>query len=122
MNYDEGAEGGFILYNSNETVRMELEGGDAGKRALISQIENFPTGSNRSARAAGEAIDAAADRLLAAQPVTDAMKLMIQSRAKVDEIRAQAEKDGMTTLKQDGIEKIFAGLLELTQVRKVCMR
>ena len=53
---------------------------------------------------------------------TDAIKLLIQSRSKVDEIRAQAEKDGMTTLKQDGIEKIFAGLLDLQQVRKVCIR
>ena len=53
---------------------------------------------------------------------TDAIKLLIQNRAKVDEIRCQAEKDGMTTLKQDGIEKIFAGLVELQQVRKVCVR
>ena len=53
---------------------------------------------------------------------TDAIKQLIQNRAKVDEIRTQAEKDGMTTLKQDGIEKIFAGLLELQQVRKVCIR
>ncbi len=52
---------------------------------------------------------------------SDAIKLLIQNRAKVDEIRARAEKDGMTTLKQDGIEKIFAGLLELQQVRKVCI-
>jgi hypothetical protein len=28
----------------------------------------------------------------------------------------------MTTLRQDGIEKIFAGPLDLQQVRKVCIR
>ena len=53
---------------------------------------------------------------------TDEIKLLIQNAAKVDEIRAQAIKDGMTTLKQDGIEKIFKGDLDLLQVRKVCIR
>ena len=53
---------------------------------------------------------------------TDEIKLLVQNRAKVDVIRSQAVKDGMMTLKQDGIEKIFAGPLELQQVRKVCIR
>jgi type II secretory ATPase GspE/PulE/Tfp pilus assembly ATPase PilB-like protein len=53
---------------------------------------------------------------------TDEMKLLIQNRANVEAIRTQAVKDGMTTLKQDGIGKIFAGPLELQQVRKVCIR
>jgi len=53
---------------------------------------------------------------------TDEIKLLIQNRAKVDVIRTQAIKNGMTTLKQDGIEKIFGGHLELQQVRKVCIR
>jgi type II secretory ATPase GspE/PulE/Tfp pilus assembly ATPase PilB-like protein len=53
---------------------------------------------------------------------TDEMKLLIQNRANVEAIRAQAVKDGMTTLKQDGIGKIFTGPLELRQVRKVCIR
>ena len=53
---------------------------------------------------------------------TDEIKLLVQNRAKVDVIRIQAVKDGMTTLKQDGVEKIFAGPLELQQVRKVCIR
>jgi type II secretory ATPase GspE/PulE/Tfp pilus assembly ATPase PilB-like protein len=53
---------------------------------------------------------------------TDEIKLLIQNAAKIDEIRARAIKDGMTTLKQDGIEKIFSGHLDLLQVRKVCIR
>ncbi len=53
---------------------------------------------------------------------TDEIKLLIQNTAKIDEIRTQAIKDGMTTLKQDGIEKIFNGHLDLLQVRKVCIR
>ena len=53
---------------------------------------------------------------------TDEIKLLVQNRAKVDMLRIQAVKDGMTTLSQDGIEKIFAGPLDLQQVRKVCIR
>jgi len=37
-------------------------------------------------------------------------------------IREQAIKDGMTTLKQDGIEKILAGTCDLLQVRQVCIK
>jgi type II secretory ATPase GspE/PulE/Tfp pilus assembly ATPase PilB-like protein len=53
---------------------------------------------------------------------TDEIKRLIQNKARVDEIRSQAVKDGMTTLKQDGIAKIFAGNLDLLQVRKVCIK
>ena len=53
---------------------------------------------------------------------TDEIKQLIRNRGKVDEIRTQAINDGMTTLKQDGIQKIFSGSLNLLQVRKVCIR
>ncbi len=53
---------------------------------------------------------------------TDEIKQLIRNRGKVDEIRTQAVNDGMTTLKQDGIQKIFSGSLDLLQVRKVCIR
>ncbi|MBU0993279.1 MAG: GspE/PulE family protein [Proteobacteria bacterium] len=53
---------------------------------------------------------------------TDAIKSLIQSRAPVEKIRAQAIADGMTTLKQDGIEKVFSGFCDLLQVRKVCIK
>ena len=53
---------------------------------------------------------------------TDEIKLLIQNSARIDELRSQAIKDGMTTLKQDGIEKIFTGHLDMLQVRKVCIR
>jgi len=36
---------------------------------------------------------------------TDDLKSLIQGRAKMEEIRQQAIKDGMTTLMQDGIRK-----------------
>jgi type II secretory ATPase GspE/PulE/Tfp pilus assembly ATPase PilB-like protein len=53
---------------------------------------------------------------------TDEIKKLIQSKARMEEIREQAIRDGMTTLKQDGIEKIFAGRCDLIQVRKVCIK
>ncbi|KJS29061.1 MAG: pilus assembly protein [Desulfatitalea sp. BRH_c12] len=53
---------------------------------------------------------------------TDAMKKLVQRRAQMEEIRKQALVDGMTTLKQDGIEKIFGGHTDLLQVRKVCIK
>jgi len=53
---------------------------------------------------------------------TDEQKRLIQSNAKMEELRGQAIKDGMTTLKQDGIEKIFTGYCDLLQVRKVCIK
>ncbi|RLB10533.1 MAG: general secretion pathway protein GspE, partial [Deltaproteobacteria bacterium] len=53
---------------------------------------------------------------------TDEIKSLIQSRAKMEEIRKQAIKDGMTTLMQDGIRKTLLGETDLIQVRKVCIK
>ncbi len=53
---------------------------------------------------------------------TDEMKKLIQNSSPVEVIRNQAIRDGMKTLKQDGIDKIFGGHCDLLQVRKVCMK
>jgi type II secretory ATPase GspE/PulE/Tfp pilus assembly ATPase PilB-like protein len=53
---------------------------------------------------------------------TDEMKNLIQIRSKMEELREQAEKDGMTSLMQDGIRKTFLGQTDLVQVRKVCIK
>jgi type II secretory ATPase GspE/PulE/Tfp pilus assembly ATPase PilB-like protein len=53
---------------------------------------------------------------------TDEIKRLIQKRAPVEEIRNQAIADGMTTLKQDGIEKVFGGLCDMKEVRRVCIK
>jgi type II secretory ATPase GspE/PulE/Tfp pilus assembly ATPase PilB-like protein len=53
---------------------------------------------------------------------TDKIKEMIQTRRTMSEIRDQAIIEGMTTLKQDGIEKVFAGFADLKEVRKVCIK
>ncbi len=52
---------------------------------------------------------------------TDEMKRMIMSQSLIEELRAQAIKDGMTTLKQDGILKVFKGDCDLKQVLAVCI-
>jgi len=52
---------------------------------------------------------------------TSEMQSLIQGKAKMEEIREQAIADGMTTLMQDGIRKVFLGLTDIIQVRKVCM-
>jgi len=49
------------------------------------------------------------------------MKSLIQGKAKMEKIREQAIEDGMRTLMQDGIRKIFLGQTDLQQVRRVCM-
>jgi type II secretory ATPase GspE/PulE/Tfp pilus assembly ATPase PilB-like protein len=53
---------------------------------------------------------------------TDEMKKLIQNKARIEAIREQAVKDGMTTLKQDGVEKVFGGNCDLLQVRKVTIK
>ncbi len=53
---------------------------------------------------------------------TDEMKRLIQQKAQMEFIREQAVADGMMTLKQDGIEKVFAGHTDLKEVRKVCIK
>jgi type II secretory ATPase GspE/PulE/Tfp pilus assembly ATPase PilB-like protein len=47
------------------------------------------------------------------------IKQRIMRNAMVDEIRELAKKEGMRTLKQDGIEKIFQGRCDLKQVLTV---
>ncbi len=52
---------------------------------------------------------------------TDDVKRMIINQRPVEELKAQGIKDGMRTLLQDGVEKIFGGYSDLLQVRKVCI-
>lgn len=53
---------------------------------------------------------------------TDRVKALIQERARVANLLTVALEEGMRTLRQDGIEKVLAGLTDLKQVRKVCIR
>ena len=51
-----------------------------------------------------------------------AIRKAVITRAPVSEIFNIAINEGMTTLKQDGIEKVLTGLTDMTQIRAVCMR
>jgi type II secretory ATPase GspE/PulE/Tfp pilus assembly ATPase PilB-like protein len=53
---------------------------------------------------------------------TDKIKSLIQGRATIEALREQAFRDGMTTLMQDGIRKVFLGVTDIQQVRKVCIK
>jgi type II secretory ATPase GspE/PulE/Tfp pilus assembly ATPase PilB-like protein len=52
----------------------------------------------------------------------DAIKRLVQERARVAEIFSAAVESGMRTLKMDGMEKIMLGLTDLKQVRSVCIK
>jgi type II secretory ATPase GspE/PulE/Tfp pilus assembly ATPase PilB-like protein len=53
---------------------------------------------------------------------TDEIKRMIQKRKPVEELREQAIREGMTTLLQDGIQKVLQGHTDFKQVRAVCIK
>jgi type II secretory ATPase GspE/PulE/Tfp pilus assembly ATPase PilB-like protein len=50
---------------------------------------------------------------------TTELQAMIYKKAELEVIRKQALKDGMQTMKQDGIEKIFMGLSDYQQLLRV---
>lgn len=53
---------------------------------------------------------------------TPSLRGLIKRRADTDSVRALAANDGMTTLKQDGIIKVFQGLTDILEVRRVCIK
>ena len=50
------------------------------------------------------------------------MKKLIQEKARVAEILAEALNEGMRTLKMDGVEKVMQGITDMAQVRAVCIK
>lgn len=50
---------------------------------------------------------------------TNELQAMIYNKAELDAIKQQAVKDGMQSMKQDGIEKIFMGLSDYKQLLRV---
>ncbi len=49
------------------------------------------------------------------------IKLMIKKQANTEQIFNLAMKEGMATLKQDGIQKVFQGITDIAEVRRVCI-
>jgi len=52
---------------------------------------------------------------------TPELKSLVMKGATVEELRKQAISDGMTTLKQDGIQKVLKGECDLKHVNAVCL-
>jgi type II secretory ATPase GspE/PulE/Tfp pilus assembly ATPase PilB-like protein len=52
---------------------------------------------------------------------TDRMKQTIKKNKTAEQIRTAAIKEGMRTLKMDGIQKVFEGITDLEQVLRVCL-
>ncbi|MRR37624.1 pilus assembly protein PilB, partial [bacterium] len=53
---------------------------------------------------------------------TDGLRSLIKKRSETELIRRLAMDQGMTTLRQDGILKVFQGLTDIHEVRKVCLK
>jgi type II secretory ATPase GspE/PulE/Tfp pilus assembly ATPase PilB-like protein len=53
---------------------------------------------------------------------SDEIKRLVQGRATVEQLRKQGMAEGMTTLLQDGIQKVLAGHTDFKQVRAVCIK
>jgi len=54
--------------------------------------------------------------------VTDPIRAMIRRSPETELIRRQAIAEGMTTLRQDGLLKVFQGITDVHEVRRVCMK
>jgi type II secretory ATPase GspE/PulE/Tfp pilus assembly ATPase PilB-like protein/tetratricopeptide (TPR) repeat protein len=52
---------------------------------------------------------------------TPTVKRMIKKQASTEELFEQAALEGMTTLKQDGLLKVFKGVTDIREVRRVCI-
>jgi len=52
---------------------------------------------------------------------TPRIKKMIKKQAGAEQLFLQASEEGMDTLKQDGILKVFQGLTDFTEIRRVCI-
>jgi type II secretory ATPase GspE/PulE/Tfp pilus assembly ATPase PilB-like protein len=50
---------------------------------------------------------------------TPDIKMLIKKQATSQDLAKQAVKDGMTTLKQDGVHKVFEGITDMREVRRV---
>ncbi len=50
---------------------------------------------------------------------TTEIKRLIKKKSSTEEVFEQAFKDGMTTLKQDGIQKVFMGYTDFMEIRRV---
>lgn len=53
---------------------------------------------------------------------TDEIKKLVKKQPEAEDIRQRAILEGMTTLKQDGILKVFQHLTDIHEVRRICIK
>ena len=53
---------------------------------------------------------------------TPSIRRLIKTREQTDAVRETAAAEGMTTLKQDGFLKVFQGVTDIHEVRRVCIK
>ncbi len=51
--------------------------------------------------------------------MTSKIRQMVQGKASSEEIKAEAVKDGMVTLRQDGINRVLAGDTTVSEIVRV---
>jgi type IV pilus assembly protein PilB len=52
-------------------------------------------------------------------PVTEEIRRLLLSRSSVDEIHVAAIREGMRTMRQDGIDKVKQGITTLVEIGRV---
>ena len=53
---------------------------------------------------------------------TDEVKRAVQARAPIDQLRKIAQDQGMRTLLQDALEKMFGGIVDYKQARAIAVK
>ncbi len=53
---------------------------------------------------------------------SDAVKKLVQEKARVADLFVKCVEEGMSTLKMDGMEKVMMGVTDMKQVRAVCIK
>lgn len=52
---------------------------------------------------------------------TDVVKEMIRKRCNTSELRKYASQNGMVSLKQDGMQKVFQAVTDIHEIRRICL-
>ena len=108
--------------DEKEWQSLAKEYGEAAFAALGLQREDTPLVRTRGCQACGQSGYRGRLGLHEVLEGTDTMQELIKKKAEVSKIRELATKEGMTTLKQDGILKVMQGLTDLQEVRRVCIK
>ena len=109
-------------YNPSEEEFEDIEA-DFGKKALLaagytysSRLKLFHSPGCERCSGSGYKGRLGIHELMEGTP---AIKLLIKKHATSQELGKQAVKQGMETLKQDGIHRVFEGITDIREVRRV---